>query len=114
MAQAGLILKIITKGEIQMRKPTHPGEVLREDVLPTINLPKFAIAKALGISRQHFDRVLQEAAPVTAEMAMRLGKFIGNGPDVWLNMQSRYDLWQLAHDTTKAREFKAIPAYAEM
>lgn len=97
-----------------MRKPTHPGEVLREDVLPTINLPKVAIANALGISRQHLDRVLHEDAPVTAEMAMRLGKFIGNGPDVWLNMQSRYDLWQLAHDTKMAREFKNIPEYAEI
>ncbi len=97
-----------------MRKPTHPGEILREDVLPTIGLPKTRIAAALGISRQHLDRVLNENAPVTPEMAMRLGKFIGNGPNVWANMQVRYDLWTLSNDKLKAKEIDRIPMYASM
>lgn len=97
-----------------MRKPTHPGEILREDVLPSIDLPKTRIAAALGISRQHLDRVLNEAAPVTPEMALRLGKFIGNGPNVWANMQVNYDLWALTNDKSKAKELNDIPMYATM
>jgi len=97
-----------------MRKPTHPGEILREDVLPTIALPKTRIAAALGISRQHLDRVLKEDAPVTPEMALRLGKFIGNGPNVWANMQVSYDLWALTNDKQKAKEIDNIPRYAAM
>jgi addiction module HigA family antidote len=51
-------------------------------------------ARELRISRQWFHRVLAEKAPVTAEMAVRLGKFCGNGPDLWLRMQQQYDVWQ--------------------
>lgn len=82
--------------------------------MPTIKLPKIRIAEALGISRQHLDRVLNEDAPVTPEMAMRLGKFIGNGPNVWANMQVRHDLWALANDKQKAREIDDIPVYGAM
>jgi addiction module HigA family antidote len=52
-----------------------------------------AIAKALDVSRQQVHRIMAETAPVTPEMALRLGKFCGNGPDLWLRMQASYDLW---------------------
>ena len=72
--------------------PTHPGELLREVILPDVNMSKTAIAAALKISRQTLDDVLNERQPVTAEMAVRFGKFFGNGPAFWLNMQRNYDL----------------------
>jgi antitoxin HigA-1 len=75
------------------RKPTHPGAVLRLDVLPTLRLPVTKVAAELGVSRQILHRILSQKAPVTAEMALRLGKYFGNGPDVWLNMQQNWDLW---------------------
>ncbi|MEA2912135.1 MAG: antitoxin HigA [Bradyrhizobium sp.] len=75
------------------RPPVHPGELLREDVLPAIGEPVMAVAKKLGVTRQHLHRVLAEKAPVTPAMALRLGKFCGNGPDLWLRMQQAYDLW---------------------
>ena len=74
------------------REPTHPGALLREDVLPAIGEPVMAVAKKLGVTRQHLHRVLAEKAPVTP-MALRLGKFCGNGPGLWLRMQQAYDLW---------------------
>jgi addiction module HigA family antidote len=72
--------------------PVHPGALLREDVLPDVGLTKADVAKALGISRAQLYAILAEKAPVTAAMALRLGRFFGNGPELWLNMQSNYDL----------------------
>jgi len=74
-------------------EPTHPGEFLREDVFPAIGEPVMTIAKKLGVTRQHLHRILAEKAPVTPDMAVRLGKFCGNGPGLWLRMQQAYDLW---------------------
>jgi addiction module HigA family antidote len=73
-------------------RPIHPGEILREDVLPALARPKAEIARLLGISRQTLYDILNEKQPVTAAMALRIGKMCGNGPDIWLNLQKRYDL----------------------
>ena len=76
------------------RKPTHPGAILREDVLPHLGLTVSTFARSLGISRQTLHAVLSERSGVSAEMAVRLGACLGNGANLWLDMQSRYDLWQ--------------------
>ena len=73
--------------------PIHPGEVLREDVLPALGLSVSETAQRLGISRQQLHRVLACTHPITTEMALRIGKFAGNGPGLWLRMQQAYDLW---------------------
>lgn len=74
--------------------PMHPGELLREEILPALERPKTEIAKLLGVSRHALYDVLTEKQPVTPVMALRLGKLCGNGPDLWLNLQKRYDLYQ--------------------
>jgi antitoxin HigA-1 len=79
------------------RSPVHPGEILREDVLPTIGLSVSEAARRLGISRQQLHRVLACTHPITTDMALRVGKFAGNGPDLWLRMQQAYDLWYAEH-----------------
>jgi len=79
------------------RSPVHPGEILREDVLPTIGLSISEAARRLGISRQQLHRVLACTHPITTDMALRVGKFAGNGPDLWLRMQQAYDLWYAEH-----------------
>src|SRR5258708_40316137 len=76
--------------------PVHPGELLREEILPAFDRSKTEIAKLLGISRQTLYDVLKEKQPVTPGMALRLGKMCGNGPDLWLNLQKRYDFHQAA------------------
>jgi len=75
------------------RPPIHPGEILREDVLPSLGLSISEAARRLNISRQHLHRVLACTHPITTEMALRIGKFAGNGPGIWLRMQQAYDLW---------------------
>lgn len=69
----------------------HPGEHLREDVLPALGKTRAEIAKLLGISRQTLYEVVSEKQPVTANLAVRLGKLCGDGPDIWLRMQQAYD-----------------------
>jgi addiction module HigA family antidote len=74
--------------------PTHPGELLREDVLPSLGLSVSEAARLLNVSRQALHRVLAARAAVSAEMAVRLGKLCGNGPGLWIRMQAAHDIWQ--------------------
>lgn len=76
------------------RCPTHPGELLREDILPAVNKPKAEVARLLGISRQHLHDILGERKPVSPEVAVRLGKMFGNGAGLWIRMQGTYDEWR--------------------
>ncbi|MDP3991796.1 MAG: HigA family addiction module antitoxin, partial [Candidatus Colwellbacteria bacterium] len=68
------------------RRPTHPGEILREDVLPALDLTQQEFADRLGVSRLTVSEVLLEKRGVTPDMAIRLGKLLGNGPEIWLRM----------------------------
>jgi len=73
--------------------PTHPGELLREDVLPALGLSVTQAARELGLSRQMLHDILAERRAISPSTALRLGKFCGNGPDLWLRMQMNHDLW---------------------
>jgi addiction module HigA family antidote len=87
--------------------PTHPGELLREDVLPALGMTVSDAARELRVSRQTLHRILSGTMAVSPEMAVRLGKFCGNGPGLWLRMQAAYDLW---HTERRMRqEIKRIP-----
>jgi addiction module HigA family antidote len=88
-------------------KPMHPGEMLREDVLPALGKSKTEIARLLGISRQTLYDILDEKQPVTPGMALRIGKLLGNGPDLWINLQRTFDL--AAAERELAGELKRIP-----
>ena len=88
-------------------RPVHPGEILREDVLPALGKSKTEIARLLGVSRQTLYDVLNEKQPITANLALRIGKLVGGGPDIWLRMQLRYDL-EIA-ERVLAKELKRIP-----
>ena len=70
----------------------HPGELIREDLLPALGVFKTQLARSLGISRQTLYDILNEHQPVTAEMAVRFGKLFGNGARFWVNMQRTFDL----------------------
>ena len=93
------------------RPPVHPGELLREDVLPAVGEPVATVAKKLGVTRQHLHRILAEKAPVSPGMALRLGKFYGNGPGLWLAMQQAYDLWHA--ERAMRKEIARIPTAKE-
>lgn len=78
------------------RKPTHPGEMLREDFIPDYGLTVAGLAEALGVSRQSVNELLRERRAVSPEMALRLGRLFGNSPEFWLNAQRAVDLWHAA------------------
>ena len=90
------------------RIPTHPGAVLREDVLPALGISVAEAAGHLGVTRQQLYRVLGERAAVSPEMAVRLGKLCGNGPGLWLRMQVAHDLAS-AERKLGRRQIAAIP-----
>ena len=77
-----------------MHNPSHPGLIIRDDVLPDLQLSVTEAAAQLGVSRVTLSRVINGRSAITAEMALRVGKWVGNGPEIWLRMQGQYDLWQ--------------------
>jgi addiction module HigA family antidote len=87
--------------------PVHPGELLREEVFPAMRMSVAAAARGMHISRQMLHGILAEKRVITPEMALRLGKFIGNGPGLWLRMQQDYDMWQA--QVLLAKELVRIP-----
>lgn len=78
--------------------PMHPGALLRDQILPALGVSKTRLAENLKISRQTLYDILSEKAPVTAQMAVRLGKLCGNGPTIWVNLQSQWDIAQAERD----------------
>ncbi len=75
------------------RRPTHPGEMLREDFLPDFDLTVSSLAKAISVSRQSINELLRERRSVSPEMALRLSRLFGNSPEFWVNAQRAVDLW---------------------
>ena len=89
-------------------EPAHPGSILRLDVLPALTVAE--TARQLGVSRQMPHSILAERSAVSPEMAVRLGRFCGNGASFWLRMQTAHDLW---HAERKLRdEIRKIPEHA--
>jgi len=86
-------MSIPNKRERKVR-PTHPGEMLREDFLPDYELTISSFAEAIGVSRQTVNELLRERRAVSPEMALRLSRLFGNTPEFWLNAQRAVDLWE--------------------
>lgn len=91
-------------------RPSHPGEVLRADVLPALGLSVVEAARKLGVSRQLLHGVMAGRASVSVEMALRLGKLVGNGAPWWLSLQQAYDLFEA--EARLRREIDTIPTLA--
>jgi addiction module HigA family antidote len=91
------------------RLPTHPGAILREDVIPALGLSVSEAARQLGVTRQTLHRIMAEKVSITPEMAVRLGRFCGNEPGLWLRMQQAYDLWRAERELHA--ELEKIPVH---
>lgn len=93
------------------RRPTHPGEMLREDFLPDYGLTVSALAEAVGVSRQSINELLRERRAVSPEMALRLARLFGNSAEFWLNAQRSIDLWDAEQAIEKeVRRIKPLSA----
>lgn len=93
------------------RRPTHPGEILREDFLPDYGLSVAELAEAIGVSRQSVNELLRERRSLSSGMALRLARLFGNTPEFWLNAQRAVDLWDagqaLKDDVARIRPLDA-------
>ncbi|MGA9724534.1 MAG: HigA family addiction module antitoxin [Candidatus Binatus sp.] len=103
-----MITKRAVKDGVE-RRPTHPGAILREDVLPALGLSVSEAARQLGVTRQTLHRIMAEKVSITPQMAVRLGRFCGNGPGLWLRMQQAYDLWRAERELRS--ELEQIPVH---
>lgn len=77
----------------KMHNPPHPGETLKEDVLPALGLTVTQAAEQLGIARVTLSRMINGRAAISAEMAIRLAQWLGGSAEIWLRLQLQYDLW---------------------
>ena len=78
------------------RRPTHPGEMLREDFMTDYGLTVAGLAEAAGVSRQSVNELIRERRAISPEMALRLSRLFRNSPEFWLNAQRAVDLWDAA------------------
>ncbi len=93
--------------KIGKRKPTHPGEVLREDIIKPLGISVTEAAKCLGVTRKTLSLLLNSKAALSPEMAVRVGKATGTTPESWLYMQAKLDLWTASKKTPKVKQLKA-------
>ena len=82
-------------------RPTHPGEMLREDFLTDFDLRASSLARLIGVSRQTVNELLRERRAASPEMALRLARLFGNTPEFWLNAQRSVDLWDAGQSIEK-------------
>jgi addiction module HigA family antidote len=92
------------------RKPTHPGEILREDMLSSLGMTQTELARRLGVSRLSVSELLLEKRSLTADMAIRVATLTGTTPESWLRMQEAVDLWELAQDPKRYRDIEPVAA----
>lgn len=97
------------KPNIGMHNPPHPGEILLEDVIPALGITITEMARRLGFARETFSRILHGHAPVSPDLAVRLERAGMSTAQLWLSMQSAYDLWQAEH-----REQPVIERFARI
>src|SRR5262249_60365729 len=103
----GLSLKECTMAK--KLAPVHPGEILREEFLRPMNLSPYAVARAVGVPRTRIERLANEQTPVTADTALRLGRYFGTSAAFWMGIQTQYDL-ERAEDELGATLRKIAPA----
>ncbi|NOZ69455.1 MAG: HigA family addiction module antidote protein [Deferribacteres bacterium] len=90
------------------RKPAHPGEILREEVIKPLGLTVTEAAKRLGVTRKTLSALLNGKASLSPEMAVRIAKATNTSAESWLYMQAKLDLWIAAKKSPKVQELKAI------
>jgi len=90
------------------RRPTHPGEVLREEILPSTGLTQSELARRLQVSRGVVNAILNERRAVTPDLAHRLARVFNTSPELWLNMQQAVDVWE-AFESNRAAYSKIKP-----
>ena len=90
--------------------PVHPGEIIKQDILPSVGLSVTAAAKALGVSRQMLHDILAERRPLSAIICLKIARLFGSSPEVWMRLQAAYDLKKAAQNKkVMARVARIVP-----
>lgn len=97
------------EGIVRRRRPTHPGVILREDILPAAEITQTVLAQMIGVSRRAVNEICQERRGISTDMAHRLARVFGNAPEFWLRMQQAVDLWDAAEaNKTEYQKIKPL------
>ena len=106
-----LIMQIIIKEDMteMTRKPTHPGTLIKEDYLTPLKMTITEMASIIGVSRKTLSKIINEKGAITPEMALRLSQAFDTSPDLWLNLQNNFDLWEVAHSNSSWKQVQPIP-----
>jgi antitoxin HigA-1 len=91
------------------RKPMHPGAILREDYLVPLEISVTDMALKLGVSRKTLSKILNEKGAVTPDMALRLARAFDTTPDLWLNLQKKFDLWNAERSSSEWKRVRPLP-----
>ncbi|GHU35438.1 hypothetical protein AGMMS50256_30650 [Betaproteobacteria bacterium] len=94
------------------RKPTHPGAILREDVLPMLNMTQTEFAQRLLVSRLTVSELLHEKRGLSPDLAARIGKLTRTSPESWLRMQAAVDLWEVGRHPERLESIRPLEAAA--
>jgi addiction module HigA family antidote len=103
---------IIREGNVMKRikrQPTHPGNILKKDYLEPLAITATDMASKLGVSRKTLSKILNEKGAVTPDMALRLSRAFGTTPELWLNLQKNFDLWQAERASDGWKRVRPIP-----
>jgi len=92
------------------RPPAHPGGILKRQYLLPLHISIAQAAEALGVTRKTLSKIVNERGAVTPDMALRLGRAFHTSPELWLNLQSTYDLWHAEHDSEEWRQVHELVA----
>ncbi|BBO87733.1 HigA family addiction module antitoxin [Desulfosarcina ovata] len=91
------------------RQPTHPGYILKSDYLEPLAISVTEMASNLNVSRKTLSKILNQKGAVTPDMALRLSRAFNTTPELWLNLQKNYDLWQAEHSSNDWKRVRPLP-----
>lgn len=91
------------------RQPTHPGKIIKEDYLLPLSISIKDMAANLGVSRKTLSKIINEKGSITPDMALRLSRAFATTPDLWINLQKNYELWQAEHSSSSWQTVKPLP-----
>ncbi len=92
-----------------IRRPTHPGNIIKEDYLLPLSITIKDMADALGVSRKTLSKIINERGAITPDMALRLSRAFDTTPDFWLNLQKNYDLWHAEKESQEWKKVRTLP-----
>jgi len=92
------------------RPPTHPGQILKEHYLEPLSISITDLTVTLGVSRKTLSKIVNERGSITPDMALRLSRAFDTSPELWLQLQTNYDLWHAIHDSEDWQNVKSVGA----